>query len=89
MGQSEEAIEQMVQQAPAVIEAQKKVSLLDLQLEQMRKITATPDAPQMMRLVSRHKLLLEELNKLESQVRSQLARGSVCWIRQFGVFDFT
>ena len=71
--QSDEAIELLLQQNVQVISSRKKLSKLHLEIEQMRKIAANPNSPQMKVLTRQRNFLASEQDQLVTRIRSQIS----------------
>ncbi|MCC9599523.1 hypothetical protein LOC67_03045 [Stieleria sp. JC731] len=65
----------MLAQTPAIATARDRLSKVDLQLQQMLKIAANPNSPQIKDLADRKAALTTELAELTEQTRDQLSEN--------------
>lgn len=69
---SHQDIEEAIQAAPEVIDAQQRVAVLDDQLRQMREIVAHPDSPRIERLLADRDFYADELARVVQRVRPRV-----------------
>ena len=71
--QPAESIDALLLQEPEVIVAESQLSELRLEIDQMRKIAAKSDSPQIERLTRQYSFLTHELEKQKTRLHSQIA----------------